>query len=252
MKICSTCGVNKSTDQYHRDIRFPDGHRNHCKLCSVHNKDYKSHIESISQKMCNKCMRVKALEDFVPDTRRTLGYGMQCLQCVQIKLCRGCQVRKHVSKFNTSARSKDGFTYQCKDCANAKRKKRYDEDKIYRQDLLNTNAKYRYKKGSQLGNRERLLLKKYKMSLEDYEARLEAQNGRCKVCLSLAGERGRLLLAVDHDHKCCPKEESCGQCIRGLLCDPCNRALGMLQDDEQIVQRALDYLKETAMANHFG
>lgn len=42
------------------------------------------------------------------------------------------------------------------------------------------------------------------------------------------------MFSVDHSHQT-------GQ-IRGLLCDPCNTALGLFQDDQNRLQNAMEYL----------
>lgn len=45
----------------------------------------------------------------------------------------------------------------------------------------------------------------------------------------------KMKLVVDHCH-------ATGH-VRGLLCHNCNRALGLLKDSEQALQRALKYLQ---------
>ena len=82
---------------------------------------------------------------------------------------------------------------------------------------------------------------KYKMTLDDYDRMLEQQGGVCAVCSSPQPE-GRGRFHVDHDHLCCPTDKTCGKCIRGLLCSPCNVRLGVLEN-LLWVEKAQDYLR---------
>lgn len=54
------------------------------------------------------------------------------------------------------------------------------------------------------------------------------------------------MLTVDHDHACCPGDRSCGRCVRGLICQRCNAALGMLHDDLAAAQGLAEYLQRHA------
>ena len=83
-------------------------------------------------------------------------------------------------------------------------------------------------------------LKKYGITLEDYDRMYESQNGVCAICLKPETTKDRWRrggikrLAVDHDHET--------GAVRGLLCDRCNKALGCFRDDPELVRAALDYL----------
>ena len=77
------------------------------------------------------------------------------------------------------------------------------------------------------------------------EALIEDHGGVCAICGTRPKEGG-LGLAIDHDHACCPRiGQSCGKCIRGLLCGNCNTALGSFKDDPRLLRAAIDYLAAT-------
>lgn len=72
-----------------------------------------------------------------------------------------------------------------------------------------------------------------------YEEILAAQGGGCAICGAKPGSRK---LDVDHDHSCCDRNGSCGECVRGLLCINCNHGIGKFLDDPEILLKAAGYL----------
>jgi len=81
--------------------------------------------------------------------------------------------------------------------------------------------------------RDRYLKKTYGISLDQYEAMLEAHAGGCWIC-GKQPKTGKNL-HVEHDHKT-------GR-IRGLACWRCNRGLQHFRDDAMMFRRAADYIE---------
>lgn len=76
------------------------------------------------------------------------------------------------------------------------------------------------------------LRRAYGISLDQYEAMVEEQHGKCAIC----HRNNWQALAVDHSH-------STGL-VRRLLCHACNMALGHLNGKIEIVQAMLEYLRK--------
>jgi hypothetical protein len=94
-------------------------------------------------------------------------------------------------------------------------------------------------------NRNRRVQNVYGLGTTDYAELKEFQGGVCAICRRANG-RTRAL-SVDHDHQCCNGPRSCGTCVRGLLCRPCNDILGHLRDDVAAFERAIEYLNYPPM-----
>jgi Recombination endonuclease VII len=77
------------------------------------------------------------------------------------------------------------------------------------------------------------LKNKYGITLAEYDALLQAQNGRCAVCETKPTQK---ILHVDHDHVT-------GE-LRGLLCSACNTALGLLNDDPKRIRALAAYVAQ--------
>jgi len=90
-------------------------------------------------------------------------------------------------------------------------------------------------------HRAKKLMQNYGISRDDYEAMFVAQGGRCAICgrpETSRANNGQTVkeLSVDHDH-------ATGK-VRSLLCHSCNKGIGHLQDNPEIVQAAADYLRK--------
>ena len=93
------------------------------------------------------------------------------------------------------------------------------------------------KEHKDLYNRKRLLKYKYNITLEEYNELFEKQNGCCAICgIHQSMITSGRSLAVDHCHKT--------KKIRGLLCFLCNTGIGKLNDDIELMKKAIDYLQE--------
>jgi hypothetical protein len=103
--------------------------------------------------------------------------------------------------------------------------------------------KSRNKKRAELGLLGWTLKTKYHLTIEQYNVILEKQNGVCAICRKPPTPQKRL--CVDHDHKCCSGKISCGKCVRGFLCDNCNRMLGSSIDSPIVLRLGAEYLEYT-------
>lgn len=73
----------------------------------------------------------------------------------------------------------------------------------------------------------------YGLTREEHANLVAKQNGSCAICQRTAR------LVIDHNHKT--------GSVRGLLCIPCNTAIGSLRDSPQILDASKKYLQgETA------
>ncbi|WP_164992282.1 endonuclease domain-containing protein [Streptomyces sp. L2] len=69
-------------------------------------------------------------------------------------------------------------------------------------------------------NAELVRLEQYNVTKEFLRLLLLRQDGRCAVCREV--DRSGRAMDIDHDHACCAGRRSCGECVRGLVCNRCN------------------------------
>ena len=137
-----------------------------------------------------------------------------------VKTCNKCGESKPLDRFVQDRRYADGHRNMCLDCRRHQERGRYKA----------TKEQYRHYR----------LKWYYGLSQDDVDTRLLEQDG-CAVCHTWES-KGRGDWHVDHDHACCPGPRSCGECVRGILCSTCNKGLGLLKDNPDLLLAAAAYL----------
>ena len=77
-------------------------------------------------------------------------------------------------------------------------------------------------------------LKRKGLNPEDHAEYIQKHDGRCDICGGDPDGRWKRL-NIDHCHET-------GK-FRGLLCQKCNRGLGLFSDDERLLAKAASYVK---------
>ena len=100
-------------------------------------------------------------------------------------------------------------------------------------DVLSEIPVGRMYKGNKTPNslKDKRLRQKYNITEEDFNTLKIEQGGQCVICQQKNKRRD---LVVDHNH-------ISGK-VRGLLCDRCNKTLGLLQDKPELATALASYL----------
>lgn len=106
--------------------------------------------------------------------------------------------------------------------------------KALKQRWKNHKSKHPSKKNWSVYIKSRNLLRDFGITLEHYNKLLKQQKQKCAICRKPPASKNKSL-GVDHCHKT-------GK-IRGLLCDKCNRGLGLFDDNIKLLEKAKKYLK---------
>lgn len=207
-KKCNVCKVVKPLDEFHRQSNSPDGRQYRCKPCA---------IAAARQRAIDNPERAREADrrykqsDKNKAKRKERREGPQRERILEQK--RESWYRNH-DKNLAAMRARSG-------------------DPEWIQKSRDRYAKWRAKdpRGVHRINIKRL----YGLSLEDWDRMVIQQGGRCAICNLPAPA-----LNVDHCHV--------SGTVRGLLCELCNKGLGLFKDNPAYLLEAVQYLRTSPTA----
>lgn len=174
------------------------------------------------------------------------------------KVCTKCGIYKSLDEYYRQAHGPFGRKSKCKSCIaaydatraalkeeRAKKRRETDPDAMerYKASYKRKNAR----KGKRVNSVEinrRNNLRRYGITLEEFNEMLEAQNNKCAICQVEFNATADRPYHIDHDHACCGKTKACKKCIRGILCKGCNIGLGEFKENPTTLLAAVAYLSK--------
>lgn len=142
-----------------------------------------------------------------------------------MKKCSCCRITKNNEFFSLVKSTGTKYRAQCKDCRSKIQSEKYCPIKA----KLCTPRTPEVQKNCKLK-------RMYGLTLIEYNEKLRIQNNVCDICHmpETVKRNGKVkALAVDHN-------KYTGK-VRGLLCQKCNQAFGLLQEETTIMLSMIDY-----------
>lgn len=132
------------------------------------------------------------------------------------KVCTTCQIPKLLECFYNQRYGRYGKGSTCRDCASEQAK------------IRNADS------GRKIARRISHLARTYGLTQEEYNRLLQDQNGVCAICgnSNISGHP----LCVDHN--------KITGLNRDLLCHNCNRAIGLVGEDIEVLESMIKYLRK--------
>lgn len=204
-------------------------------------------------KRCSKCGEEKPLSEFPKSKPGYLGTRPECKKCKAFydkiyhsdptnkdranELRRAPERQKKMKEQQQKYRSRDDVKVHIKI-----RQQKYGQ--IYYSEDSKREQRKEYSKEYRKTHKKEFLeksLNQYGITLDEYNKKVKEQNGLCLICHEeekiidkRTGKTKRL--CVDHDHVT-------GK-VRGLLCNKCNQAIGLIGDSPLLANAIADYLIE--------
>ena len=190
-------------------------------------------------KQCTMCKETKAVDQFYKANqyKHLGGFDYYCKYCRK-----GTALKSHRNKKKKCSLNKCNKPHYAKRYCRTHYARMHNYGRL--ETILNPveeSRTYIYGARRAMYKRDWNLLSKYKISIEEFKSR--SING-CNIC----GESSERNLQIDHDHKCCNSDITCGQCVRGTVCNRCNKAVdvyekGLMRLDYPLYDKIVQYLE---------
>lgn len=175
----------------------------------------------MATKNCYKCNIIKLYEAFAKGNHKG-GRQSACKECTK-------EMRDEIKLHNTKNPRPLVETKKCSRCKKVK-----TASKFYQHPTTPSGLHSRCKRCSIEGAREQQVLKTYGLTMVQYQNYFDAARGVCGLCGKTPIRSSNLEL--DHCHKT-------GK-VRGVLCGSCNKGLGFLQDNPDLLRRAAIWIEQ--------